>query len=43
MMAAKTANVLTRVEPDVKLKAEGIMAPLGIPTSVVINMFTSKL
>lgn len=43
MMAAKTANVLARVEPDVKLKAEGIMAQLGIPASVVINMLYKQI
>ena len=37
-MATKTANVLARVEPDIKAKAEGIMAQLGVPASVVINM-----
>ena len=30
-MATKTANVLARVEPDIKAKAEGIMAQLGVP------------
>lgn len=43
MMAAKTANVLARVEPDVKLKAEEIMAQLGIPASVVINMLYKQI
>ncbi|MFR1296063.1 MAG: hypothetical protein ACLSBH_11920 [Coprobacillus cateniformis] len=33
-MATKTANVLARVEPDIKAKAEGIMAQLGVPASV---------
>ena len=37
-MAAKTANVLARVEPDVKEQAEAIMAKLGVPASTVINM-----
>lgn len=36
-MATKSANVMARVEPDIKLKAEGIMANLGVPASVVIN------
>lgn len=36
-MAAKTANVMARVEPNVKEQAEAIMDMLGIPTSVVIN------
>ena len=42
-MAAKTANVLARVEPDLKAKAESIMAQLGIPTSVVINMLYKQI
>ena len=42
-MAAKTANVLARVEPDVKEKAEAIMAQLGIPVSVVINMLYKQI
>lgn len=42
-MAAKTANVLARVEPDVKAKAESIMEQLGIPTSVVINMLYKQI
>lgn len=36
-MAIKSANVMARVEPDIKTKAEGIMASLGVPASVVIN------
>lgn len=42
-MAAKTANVLARVEPDLKVKAESIMEQLGIPTSVVINMLYKQI
>lgn len=42
-MASKTANVLARVEPDVKVKAEGIMAQLGVPASVVINMLYKQI
>ena len=37
-MATKTANVLARVEPEVKEEAESILNQLGIPASVVINM-----
>ena len=43
IMAAKTANVLARVEPDVKEKAEAIMEQLGIPASVVINMLYKQI
>lgn len=42
-MAAKTANVLARVEPDVKEQAEAIMARLGIPASTVINMLYKQI
>lgn len=42
-MAAKTANVLARVEPDVKEQAEAIMAKLGVPASVVINMLYKQI
>jgi len=42
-MANKTANVLARVEPDVKEKAELIMSELGVPTSVVINMLYKQI
>lgn len=37
LMAVKSANVMARVEPDIKTKAEAIMANLGLPASVVIN------
>ena len=42
-MATKTSNVLARVEPDIKAKAEGIMAQLGVPASVVINMLYKQI
>jgi DNA-damage-inducible protein J len=42
-MATKTANVLARVEPDVKEKAELILSELGVPTSVVINMLYKQI
>lgn len=38
-MANKSANVAARVEPEIKEKAESILAGLGIPASVGINMF----
>ena len=37
-MAVKSANVMARVEPDVKERAENILSNLGIPVSVLINM-----
>ena len=42
-MAAKTANVLARVEPDVKEHAEAIMAKLGVSASTVINMLYKQI
>ena len=42
-MAAKTANVLARVEPDVKEQAETILAKLGVPASTVINMLYRQI
>jgi DNA-damage-inducible protein J len=38
-MAAKTANVVARVEPEIKEQAEGIMEKLGLSASTAINMF----
>lgn len=42
-MAAKTANILARVEPQIKEQAETIMAQLGVPASVVINMLYKQI
>ena len=42
-MAVKTANVMARVEPDVKDQAESIMTQLGVPASVVINMLYKQI
>lgn len=42
-MATKTANVLARVEPDVKMQAESILDALGVPTSVLINMLYKQI
>lgn len=42
-MATKSANVLARVEPEVKEQAELIMSKLGIPASVVINMLYKQI
>lgn len=36
-MAIKSANVMARVEPDLKAEAEEIMAQLGLSASTVIN------
>lgn len=42
-MASKTANVMARVEPNVKEQAEEIMDMLGIPVSVVINTLYKQI
>ena len=42
-MANKTANILARVEPEIKEKAEDIMSKLGVPASVVINMLYKQI
>lgn len=42
-MASKTANVMARVEPQVKEQAEEIMDRLGIPVSVVINTLYKQI
>ena len=40
---AKTANVIARVEPEVKEEAENILNQIGIPSSVVINMLYKQI
>ena len=42
-MATKRANILARVEPEVKEQAEEILSKLGIPASVVINMLYKQI
>lgn len=42
-MAAKTANLYARIEPDVKEQAENILSALGIPASNAINMFYKQI
>ena len=36
-MGTRSANVIARVEPDIKTKAEAILGGLGIPVSTLIN------
>ncbi len=36
-MASKTANVTARVQPEIKIQAESVLAQLGIPVSVLID------
>lgn len=42
-MAAKSANLYARIEPDVKEQAEAILSALGIPASNAINMFYKQI
>lgn len=42
-MAVKSANVLARVEPEIKKQAEDILSKLGVPASVVINMLYKQI
>lgn len=42
-MAAKSANLYVRIEPDVKEQAESILSVLGIPASNAINMFYKQI
>ena len=43
IMAAKSANLYARIEPDVKEQAESILNTLGIPASNAINMFYKQI
>jgi addiction module RelB/DinJ family antitoxin len=42
-MAAKSANLYARIEPEVKEQAESILSTLGIPASSAINMFYKQI
>ena len=42
-MAAKSANLYARIEPDVKEQVESILSALGIPASNAINMFYKQI
>lgn len=42
-MAAKSANLYARIEPDVKEQAESILSALGIPASNAISMFYKQI
>jgi DNA-damage-inducible protein J len=40
---AKSANLYTRIEPEIKEQAEKILSTLGIPSSSAINMFYKQI
>ncbi len=42
-MAAKSANLYVRIEPEVKEQAESILSALGIPALNAINMFYKQI
>ena len=42
-MAAKTANVNSRMQSDVKERAEAILDNLGIPRSVAIDIYYRQI
>ena len=42
-MAAKSSNVVARVEPTIKEQAESILSALGISASGVINMLYRQI
>ena len=42
-MAAKSANLYARIEPEVKEQAEEILSSLGIPASNAINMCDKQI
>ena len=41
--ASKTANVFTRVDPEIKEQAEEILEQLGIPMSNAVGMFLRQV
>lgn len=43
IMAQKSANVIARIEPEIKEQAEAILADMGIPASLGINMFYHQI
>ena len=42
-MSAKSANIMARVEPEIKEQAENIMEQLGLSASGVINMLYRQI
>lgn len=40
---AKTASIYTRVEPEVKIKAEKILGKMGISMSSAMGMFLNQI
>lgn len=42
-MAVRSANVMVRVEPEVKAQAEKVMEKLGLSASTAINLFYRQM
>lgn len=42
-MAIKTASINCRIREDVKVQAEAILAKIGLPTSVAIDMYYRQI
>ena len=42
-MANKTANILVRIEPELKTEAETILSSLGLTASSAINLFYRQI
>ena len=42
-MSSRSANVMARVEPEIKDQAEGIISQLGLTASTAINMFYRQI
>ena len=42
-MAQKSANVVARIEPEIKEQAEAILAEMGISASLGINIFYHQI
>jgi len=42
-MSSRSANVMARIEPEIKDQAEGIISQLGLTASTAINMFYRQI
>ena len=42
-MSNKTANIFIRIEPEIKEQAEQVLASLGIPASLAVNLFYRQI
>ena len=42
-MSNKTANIFVRIEPEIKEQAEQVLASLGIPVSLAVNLLFRQI